>query len=146
MAEFPRCRRRRHYVDVTKHGGLKVLALALTIVAWFVLAYNPSTVQRTFVVPIAYRNVPAEMHLDPAAPSEARVTLSGSEGNFRFLEPSTLTISIDLGKIRSYGQQTITITEDNIRLPTNLELYRIEPHTIQLDLRKPEPPPNKSES
>jgi diadenylate cyclase len=129
---------------VTKHWPLKIFALMLTIVAWFVLAYNPSTVQRTFVVPIEYRNLSSDMQLDKDAPNEARVTLSGSEGNFRFLEPSTLTISIDLGNIQSYDEQAITITEENIRLPANLQMYRIEPHTIRLDFRKPEAPSDKA--
>lgn len=131
---------------ITKHGRLKILALLLTIVAWFVLAYNPSTVQRTFDVPIEYRNLPADMQIDRGAPHEARVTLSGSEGNFRFLEPGTLTISVDLGHVKSYGEQRITITEKNVRLPADLELYRIEPRTIHLHLRKPEPPSREDDT
>lgn len=144
-AKFPKTEPAGWRRFVARHGRLKFVALLLTVVAWFVLAYNPSTVQRTFVVPIEYRNLPADMQLDQYAPNEARVTLSGSEGNFRFLEPATLTISIDLEKVESYGERRITISEENIRLPANLELYRIEPRTIRLELRKPELPSDEAE-
>jgi len=144
-AKFPKTEPTGWKRFVTQHGRLKVLALLLTVAAWFVLAYNPSTLQRTFVVPIEYRNLPADMQLDQDAPNEARVTLSGSEGNFRFLEPATLTISIDLEKVQSKGEQRITISDEDICLPTNLELYRIEPRTIRLELREPEPPSDEAE-
>lgn len=131
---------------ITKHGTTKVFALALTVIAWFALAYNPSTIQRTFVVPIEYRNLPEDIQLDPDAPNEARMTLSGSEGNFRFLEPATLKISINLGNVQSIGPQQITITEDDIRLPANLTTYRIDPRIIRLNLRKPTLPTQEDDS
>jgi uncharacterized protein (TIGR00159 family) len=119
-----------------EHVRLKMLALTLAIVAWFALAYNPHTIQRTFVIPIEYRYQPTQLLLDERAPDEARVTLSGSERNFRFLEPGSLKISIDLTEAR-IGQQEIAITDKNVRLPTNMTMYRIEPRIIRLHLQEP---------
>jgi uncharacterized protein (TIGR00159 family) len=127
------------------NGWLKLLALALTTTAWFVLAYNPTTIQRTFVVPVEYRNLTANRLLDDDAPTEARVTLSGSERNFRFLEPGTLKISIDLGEA-GLGFQEIAITDRQIRLPLNLALYRIDPRVIRLELRTKSASPPKNGS
>ncbi|MDA1054452.1 MAG: diadenylate cyclase [Planctomycetota bacterium] len=118
-----------------QHGLLKILALAIAIVAWFVLAYDPHTIQRTFVVPIEYRNLARGLVLDETAPNEARVTLSGSERNFRFLEPGSLKVTLDLTDARA-GYQEFPITDRNIRLPTNLAPYRIEPRFIRLYLRE----------
>jgi hypothetical protein len=118
---------------VAQHGRLKVLAITLAVVAWFVLAYDPSTIQRTFVVPVEYRNLPKHLMFDHAAPNEARITLSGSERNFRFLEPGSLKITVDLTEARD-GRQEITVSDANVRLPTNLALYRIEPRVIRLHL------------
>ena len=120
---------------IAQHGQLKILAITLAVVAWFVLAYDPNTIQRTFVVPVEYRNLPKHLLFDHAAPNEARITLSGSERNFRFLEPGSLKISVDLAEVR-VGRQEIAVTDRNVRLPMNLALYRIEPRVIRLHLHK----------
>ena len=67
---------------VAEHGRLKVLAITLAVVAWFVLAYDPNTIQRTFVVHVEYRNLPEHLVFDHAGPNEARITLSGSERSY----------------------------------------------------------------
>ncbi len=128
-----------------QHVQLKILAVTIAVVAWFVIAYDPNTVYRTFVVPIDYRNFPAGMELDENAlpPTEARMTLSGSDRNFRFLEPSSLKITLDLADAR-LGPQSFSITERNIRLPNKLSPYRIEPRTIRMSLRPQSPEEKES--
>ena len=116
---------------VTQHGRLKILAVVVAIFAWFALAYDPHTIQRTFAVQVEYRSLPDSLILDERAPNDARVTLSGLERNFRFLEPSSLKITLDLGDVRA-GTQDFPITESNIRIPANLSPYRIEPRVIRL--------------
>jgi uncharacterized protein (TIGR00159 family) len=130
---------------VAEHGRLKILAITLAVVAWFVLAYDPNTIQRTFVVPVEYRNLPNHLVFDHAGPNEARITLSGSERDFRFLEPGNLKITVDLTEAVE-GRQEITVTEANVRLPTNLALYRIEPRVIRLQLHGQSTSPAKDAS
>lgn len=125
------------------HGRLKVLALALAIVAWFLLAYDPNTVQRTFVVPIEYRNLPNTLKLE-GAPDELRVTLSGSERSFRFLDPGSLKVPVDLANVTQDDIQ-LTVNGDDIRIPANLSLYRIEPRNIFLSLTKRVEAPSKED-
>ena len=134
-AKFPRTTQPVWKRFIVQHGQLKVLALSIAVAAWFVLAYDPHTVQRTFVVPTEYRNLPSNLLLDETAPNEARVTLSGSDRNFRFLEPGSLKVTLDLAGARA-GYQEIPITDRNIRLPLNLLPYRIEPRIIRLYLRE----------
>lgn len=134
-AKFPRTTQPVWKRFIIQHGQLKVLALSIAVAAWFVLAYDPHTVQRTFVVPTEYRNLPSNLLLDETAPNEARVTLSGSDRNFRFLEPGSLKVTLDLAGARA-GYQEIPITDRNIRLPLNLLPYRIEPRIIRLYLRE----------
>lgn len=116
-----------------QHGHLKVVALILAIIAWFALAYDPHTVQRTFVAQIEYRNLPPTLELDRTAPTESRVTVSGAERHFRFLDPVSLKVTLDLAD-SSTGYQEIPLTDRNIKLPTNLSLYRIEPRVVRLYL------------
>jgi diadenylate cyclase len=126
---------------VVEHWPLKGSAIGLAVVAWMLLAYRPSTLYRTFILPIEYRNLGGQLLLDDDAPHEARVTVSGSERGFRFLEPGALKLSIDLAGSQA-GEQEIAVSERNIRLPGKLDLYRIEPQPIVLRLRpKGDPEP-----
>ena len=124
---------------VYRNGWLKLLAIALTIGAWFVLAYNPQTIRRTYVVPIEYRSLPANREMYDQAPTEARVTLSGLDRNFRFLEPGSLKISIDLSET-FVGSNAIGITDRQIRLPLNLSLERIDPRVVRIEMRQKQAP------
>ncbi len=119
---------------MVQHGFLKVSALLIAILAWLVLAYDPNTIQRTFLVPIEYRNLPNHLVLDERAPAEARVTLSGSERNFRFLDPGTLRVTADLSDAEG-GFEEFSV-ESNLRLPANLTPYRIDPRIIRMLLRE----------
>jgi len=120
---------------VVEHWPLKGSAIALAVAAWLLLAYRPSTLYRTFILPIEYRNLGGQLLLDDDAPHEARVTVSGSERGFRFLEPGALKLSIDLAGSQA-GEQEIAVSERNIRLPGKLDLYRIEPQPLILHLRQ----------
>ncbi len=102
-----------------QHARLKILSFAIAVAAWFALAYNPHTVQRTFAVPVEYRNLPAAVELDEYARSEARVTVSGSERDFRFLDPGSLKISLDLANVE-VGHQEVVVAERNLNLPSNV--------------------------
>lgn len=122
---------------ITLHWPQKAAATVLAVVAWFVFAYDPATIQRTFVVPIQYRNLSSTLVLDSSAVHEAQLTLSGSERSFRFLEPGNLTVSIDLQEAQP-GWHQVDVSDRNIRVPANLELYRIQPRSIRLYLQKKE--------
>ena len=134
-AKFPNVSPATWQLYLTEQWRLKLVSLVITSAAWFIFAYHPSTVQRTYIVPVEYRNIPETLMLETGAPTEARVTLSGSERRFRFLEPGNLAISINLMKVGA-GQHELTIGEKDMRLPSNLQLYRIEPGLLRLQLRE----------
>jgi uncharacterized protein (TIGR00159 family) len=114
---------------------LKALAIGLACIGWLLLAYNVGTIQQTFEVPIEYRNIPPALALDETVPNKARVTVSGPERAYHFLDPSSLKISIDLG-VSPVGSQVLQITEKNLRLPSSLSIRRIEPQVLWITLRK----------
>ena len=116
------------------HGRAKVISLLIATLAWFAVAYDPNTLQRTFVFPIEYRNLAKQLELEPRAPTECRVTLSGSDRHFRFLDPANVKVTLDLTDMAA-GYHEFAISEKNMRLPANLNPYRIEPRTIRLQLR-----------
>jgi diadenylate cyclase len=114
-----------------RHPRSKLLAILLACVGWLLIASERDVVQRVFVLPIVYRNLPKNVDLPDSIPTEARVTFAASERAFQFVAPSALKVSVDLREA-STGKDIFTLTESNVRHPSSLSVYRIEPRTIQL--------------
>lgn len=141
---FPSTSQSQWQQFIVQHGRLKLLSFVIAVSAWFTFAYDPHSVQRTFVTPVEYRNLSKELELAGSAPNEARITLSGTERDFRFLDPGSLKISLNLAGIKA-GYQEIAVNDSNLRLPSNVELYRVEPRIIRLEVQSRQPavePPN----
>lgn len=112
-----------------ENSGLKVTAVLVACIAWFLVSFEAESIQKTFVVPVEYRNLPDTMDIDETAPTEARLTLTGFERAFNLLAPSTLKVSLDLSKVEE-GPQQIAIDESHVKLPSNLALFRSAPRIV----------------
>lgn len=121
----------------SRHGTTALLALAIATTLWLAFAYRPDMVLRTFTVPIEYRNLKEGLALEEDVPTEARVTVSGSEQEFRGWDPTGLTASFDLSQIEE-GENELGIAEENLRLPQDLSVYTVEPRSIDLDVYRQE--------
>lgn len=121
--------------------GLKLVALLMAASLWLMFAYRVDTIQRTFVLPIEYRNVPAGWVVGETQEKLAEVTISGSERAFDALDASTLAISFDLGEVRPESPGVLQ-TADGLDLPAELTVRRIEPTQVRLTFRRaPAEPP-----
>lgn len=114
-----------------------LLSLSLAALLWVVFAYRPDTIYRTFVVPIEYRNLKPQWALADPVPAEARITVAGSEQAFRQLNPASLVVSMDLARIEA-GENELAVAEDNLKLPSGLSLYRVEPERLTVSARPEE--------
>jgi len=112
-----------------ENSGWKATAVVVACIAWYTVSFEAESIQKTFVVPVEYRNLPATMDIDDSAPTEARLTLTGLERAFNLLAPSTLKVSLDLSKVEE-GPQQIAIDESYVKLPSNLSLFRSAPRII----------------
>jgi len=119
----------------TRNGVLKLISVMLAVLAWFLFAFQVETVERTFAVPIEYRSVPKDLRLGARTPSEAKVTLSGSEREFLLLKPGNLKISLDLSEAKE-GRRFFPVTEKNLNCPSNLSVFRIDPKEVRLEILK----------
>lgn len=118
-----------------RNPGVKASALVLAMILWLLFAYRVETVQRTFTVPVEYRNVPAGLRLVRADPAEVSVSLSGSERIFDLLNPGSIVVSVDVRSVTA-GTRELEIEEQDIRRPVGLDVGRIEPSAVRLTTRE----------
>lgn len=119
---------------LSRNAALKGAALVLAIGLWFAFASRIAPIQRTFLVPIEQRNLPAGWLVEDPQQTEARVTLSGPERQFDF-DPDTLVISLDLAHVRE-GRQVFSIDDDDMVVPPLLSVRQIEPRRIGLRVHR----------
>ena len=120
-----------------EEAGLKALSLLLAGLTWFLFSYRSENVQRTFAVPIEYRNLPEGWMLEGVKIPEAMVTLTGSQREFALLNPAGLVVSLNLSGVEE-GTQRFNISEGDLKHSSNLKVYRIDPNRITVEVhRKP---------
>ncbi|TWU35211.1 DNA integrity scanning protein DisA [Novipirellula aureliae] len=114
----------------------KLVAVAVAILLWFQLAYHTDTIQRTYIIPIEYRNLPADLEIVEPKPTHVQVTLSGVQPAFGMLDPAASTVSLDANQIS--GQQTLRwTTGDHLKnVPSELAVESVEPQSIVVSVRK----------
>ncbi|MGD8512676.1 MAG: diadenylate cyclase, partial [Deltaproteobacteria bacterium] len=122
----------RPFSDLMKKGfGKKATAVLLALTLWSVFGYQKGSIRRDFVIPVEYRNLGTEWMIEGERVTEATVMLSGPEQAFRLLDPQTLKMSVDLSRIGE-GEQSVELTRDMVKIPSNLSLEGINPDRIPL--------------
>jgi uncharacterized protein (TIGR00159 family) len=112
-----------------RHPGLKTASVALACLLWLVFAYRVETIQRTYTVPIVYRNASPDHQPAEPRPTSAEVTLVGSERVFDMFDPSTMLLSLDLSRAEG---GSLEITARNLNRPSGLTVTQIVPDSVPL--------------
>lgn len=110
------------------------VSVAVSVILWFLFAYNPDVIYRTLEIPVELQNVPDTIVVNGTDPAAVRATLVGSRQAFATLRSEEVSFSIDLARL----QDTTTIvrlTEASLDLPSEIELYRVDPADVALDMR-----------
>ncbi len=114
--------------------NLRIAALSVfsAMLVWLLFAYRPDTVQRTYSVPIEFRGLPAGWVLEDPEPAAVQVTLSGTEQDFRLLDPQGMVASLEVEAVEE-GVNTFLVTAQNLSLPGRLILYHVEPNAVAVE-------------
>ena len=125
----PQCIRRIlsfHSANLTT----KALSLLIASTLWFAFANKTDILQRTFVVPIEYRNLPEHLAIKEPQLSFAEVTMAGQEASFSLLDPTAISVSLDVSATQA-GDRQQWIAEDHLsNVPNDLSVKRINPVII----------------
>ena len=116
--------------------GLKVLALALAVAAWWFVT-GESKVLVSFTVPLEMRNVPKGMTITNKAEREVEVRLAGPSSLLSGMRPSELSAGVDLTAAHA-GRQYFTLDDRAVKVPPGIKVQRIYPSSIEVILDRTE--------
>jgi diadenylate cyclase len=102
---------------------------------WFSFAKGMETLTN-LQVPLEYINRDSRMQILSASDNTVRLHLSGSAALINSIKPDQVRVKLDLTHAVN-GENTFTITRDNISLPPGLRLSRIEPFEVKVQLDFP---------
>src|SRR5262245_23668666 len=114
--------------------GLKLLALALSILLWMTVA-GEHVVERSVRVPLEFRNIPEALEIVGNAPDTVDVRVRGSSALLSRMQPGEIVAVLDLEGARS-GSRLFHIRVDEVRAPFGVEVAQVIPSTLALDMEK----------
>jgi YbbR domain-containing protein len=116
--------------------GLKVVALALAVAAWWFVA-GESKVLVSFNIPLEIRNVPKGLTMTNKPERQVEVRLSGPSSLLSGMRPSEISAGVDLSAGRA-GRQYFTLDDRTVKVPPGIKVQRIFPSSIEVILDRTE--------
>jgi YbbR domain-containing protein len=116
--------------------GLKILALALAVAAWWFVA-GESKVLVSFPVPLEIRNVPKGLTITNKPERQVEVRLSGPSSLLSGMRPSEISAGVDLTAGHA-GRQYFTLDDRAVKVPPGIKVQRIYPSSIEVILDRTE--------
>lgn len=120
----------------SRNLGLKVVALALAVAAWWFVA-GESKVLVSFTIPLEIRNVPKGLTMTNKPERQVEVRLSGPSSLLSGMRPSEISAGVDLSAARA-GRQYFTLDDRAVKVPPGIKVQRIFPSSIEVILDRTE--------
>jgi len=117
-------------VRVFRNLGLKLLAVALGVTVWYLVA-GEQIVERALRIPLEFVNLPAQLELVGDAPAVVDVRVRGSSGALSRVTNGELVAVLDLRTARS-GQRLFHLSGDDVLAPFGIEVVQITPSSVPI--------------
>jgi len=115
---------------LTDNLAIKLFALLFAIVLW-VHASTRGQSEVNFVIPLELRNIPSELAVIGDVPGFVDVRVRGEDSKLRVLSSDDVKVGLDLSDAEE-GEVRYTITDNNIAVPTGLDVVKISPVAVRL--------------
>lgn len=117
-----------------KNLGLKVLALVLAIVLWWIVG-GERNVLVGFAVPLEIRNIPEGMALTNKVDRLVDVRIAGPSTLISGFEQKEISVVVDLSGAKP-GRDIIPLTERSVKVPAGFRVDRVYPPSVEVVLEK----------
>ena len=119
-----------------RNARLKIAALGLGFVLW--ITVSGQQVERTVLVQLQFRNLPASLEITGDAPRTVDVRVHGAAGLISRLEPTEVVATVDLTDARP-GLRVFPLTSGHISVPLGVDVRSVDPSAVSLTLEKSAP-------
>jgi YbbR domain-containing protein len=120
-----------------KNLGLKLLALFLACVVWFVVSAprRETPIQRNMTASLSLVGMPSHLVITSEIQNSVGVRVRGRMSDLRALASQALEASADLNRARA-GAIEITLLPQHINVPPDVEVVSISPNKIRLQIEE----------
>jgi YbbR domain-containing protein len=112
---------------------LKVLALFLAFVVWFVVSAprRERLAERAFAAPLSLVGMRRDLVITTPVPDTVSVRLRGRASEVRALSSTNLEVTVDLSWAQQGGEVTITLRPQAINVPPDVDVVSISPTQVR---------------
>ncbi|HEV2721274.1 MAG TPA: CdaR family protein [Thermoanaerobaculia bacterium] len=112
---------------------LKVLALFLALVVWFVVSAprREAVSERAYAAPLSLIGMRRDLVITTPVPDTVSVRLRGRASELRSLSSQNLEVTVDLRWAQKAGDVTITLRPQAINVPPDVEVISIDPTKVR---------------
>ncbi len=114
-----------------RHAGLKIAALILGTLLWFMVSGNQT--ERRVPLPVSYSNVPAALEMTGDQVDTATVHVRGEDNLLAGLGPGDLRVIVDL-KDAHTGTNLIHLQTEHVIVPLGVEVLQVDPSAVTVML------------
>lgn len=132
LSTEPEAKTRRDFI---KLAAAPLVCLFIMAGIWFSFTRGLETLT-SFEVPLEYISRDVRLQIVSTSENTVRLHLSGSGALINSMKPEQVKVQLDLNNAVN-GENTFTITSDNIALPPGVRLNRIEPPEVRVVLDLP---------
>lgn len=119
---------------LTENLFLKLLSLAFALILWF-FVMGEQKQEVSYAVPLAIRNLSANLMVANEIPSQVDVRISGPRTLLMNLDPKDLGIAVDLKGLQP-GVTSFRRLEELFNLPGALKITRLSPSFVDVRLER----------
>lgn len=128
--------RKKHPLKLIKNNILPVLAsLSIAFVFWGMFAEKDINVQKSFIVPVEFQNLPGGYVAEELSTQEVILTLTGDNRDFSLFEPKMLKVSLDVSNL-TLGTHKMLINKEFIGKLSGFSVVSIDPRDITFKLNE----------
>ncbi len=111
---------------------LKFLALFFAFLLWFFVVLQDK-IQKEVKLRLVFRNLPKNMVLLRVKPTEFELKVIGPRSILRSLSDKPVILPLDLSRYTA-GTHTITLSAEEVKLPSGLKVLEIDPPEVEIVL------------
>lgn len=115
---------------VFNNWGLKLLALALSLLLWTTYTAEPIS-EVGYLVPLEFSGISEDLEISGDPPTQVQVRARGRSALLRRLSRGDLSIEVDLTG-HPVGEMLIHLTPDLVAAPYGVTVVRITPPQVRL--------------